>query len=179
MEKQTPSVGKSAMTYGLYLGIVGIVLTVVLFVSDLFLNPSISWASLVITIGLLCWVYIDYKKKAGFLTFGDGFKLGLLVNIISGAITSVFKAIYVGLVDPSIVSKTVEFAIGEAYKKQPNMPDEAVTMIEKMYGFIAGPIGSLVIGIVGALIFGAIISLILAAIFKKEPPVFEATEAIE
>jgi hypothetical protein len=179
MENENTSVGKSALTYGLYLGIVGIVLSIVLFVTDLFLNPVIGYVTIAISIGLLCWVYIDYKKKAGFLTFGDGFKLGFLANLISGTIVAVFKAVYVGFIDPSIVSKTVEFVIEEAYKKQPEMPDEAVAMIEKIYGFIAGPVGSLVVGILASLIFGAIISLILAAIFKKEPSIFEGSEVTE
>ncbi|WP_289054256.1 DUF4199 domain-containing protein [Carboxylicivirga marina] len=181
MENKKTSLANHAMTYGLYLGIVSIVLTVALFMTDLFLNQAVGMALILVSIGLLCWVFLDFRKKhnGGYMTFAEGFKLGLLVNIISGVIAAVFKAIYVAFIDPSIVQKTVDFAIEEAYKQQGDMPDEAVEIVEKMYGFIAGPTGSLIIGIVSALIFGAIISLILAAIFKKEQSMFDRSEIME
>lgn len=181
MENQNSTLTKNATTYGLYLGIVGIVLTVALYMTDLFLNSMVGIGTMVISIALLCWVYVDFRKKynGGVLTFGDGFKLGFIVNVVSGIITSVFKYVYVAFIDTTITQKTVDYAIQEAYKKQPDMPDEAIEMMEKMYGFIAGPVGSLVIGILGTLIVGAIVSLILAAIFKKEPAMFDRSEIME
>lgn len=181
MEKQKSTLSKQSLTYGLYLGLVGIVLTVILYATDLFLNTAAGMGTLVVSIALLCWVYIDFKKNhnGGVLTFGDGFKLGFYVNVISGLIATVFKAIYIAFIDPSTVQKTIDYALQEAYKAQPDMPDEGVQMIEKIYGFIAGPVGTIIAGIVGTLIVAAIISLILAAIFKKEPSIFDGSEIVE
>lgn len=179
MEKQTPSIGKSALTYGLYLGLASIVFTLILYLTEMLGNSALGWISFIISIAILSWAMINFRDKqnGGVLRYGQGVGLGTLSMFFGGILSSIFTFVLYNYIDPGIIDQLVNQALEEAMAK--GTPEAQMEMVEKWTRMFMNPTAMLIMGIIGSPIIGAIISLILAAIFKKEPPVFEAAEATE
>ncbi|MBS2213434.1 DUF4199 domain-containing protein [Carboxylicivirga mesophila] len=179
MENQTPSVGKSAMTYGLYMGLALVVYSLIIYLVGLTGNKAAGWVSYIIIIAMLAFAMMNFRDKVngGYLRYGQGVGLGILTALYGGILSSIFTFILVKYIDPGVIEQIVNQAMEEAMAGGAN--EEALAMAEKMVRMFTSPIAMLLMGIVGSAFIGAIISLILAAIFKKEPPVFEPTEAAE
>ncbi|MCU4154520.1 DUF4199 domain-containing protein [Carboxylicivirga sp. A043] len=176
MENQTPSIGKSALTYGLYLGLALIVYSLIIYLIGLTGNQGASWLSYVIIIGMLAYAMMNYRDKVngGFLKYGQGVGLGTLTAIYGGVLSSVFTFILMKYIDPALIDQIVNKALEDAMAK--GTPEEQLEMVEKMVRMFTSPMAILLMGILGSGIMGAIISLILAAIFKKEPPMFDGSQ---
>jgi len=179
METQKPSVGKSAMTYGLYLGLASIVYALILYLSGMILNKAAGWFSLVISIAILSWALINFRDKlnGGYLRYGQGVGLGTLTMIYAGVLSGIFTFVLYKYIDPSLTEQVVNQAMEEALAK--GTPEAQLEMAEKWTRIFVSPVAMFIWSIMGSAFIGAIISLILAAIFKKEPSIFEGGEFAE
>ncbi len=179
MENQNASVGKSALTYGLYLGLALVVYSLILYLAGLTGNKAAGWVTYLIMIGMLAFTMINYREKVngGFLKYGQGVGLGVLTAVYGGVLSAIFSFILIKFIDPGIVEQIVNQAMEEAMASGAN--EQALEMAEKMVRMFTSPTAILLMGVVGSAFMGAIFSLILAAIFKKEPPMFDGAEITE
>jgi len=179
MENQNPSISKSAVTYGLYMGLALIVYSLIIYLAGLTGNTTVSYLTYLIYIGMLCYAMINYRDKVngGVLAYGQGVGLGTLTMVIGGVLSSIFTFILMKYIDPSLVDQIVNKAMEDAMAK--GTPEAQMEMAEKWIRMFTSPTAILLMGVFGSGIVGAIISLILAAIFKKEPSIFEGTEVVE
>lgn len=179
MENKKLSLTKSAMTYGLYLGLALIIFSLITYVTGLIGNKAVSFLSYVIYIGMIAFAMVNFrgKENGGILKYGQGVGLGTLTSVVGGVLSSIFMFILFKYIDPSLIEHVVNQAMEEALQK--GAPEEHLAEAEKWIRIFTSPTAMLVIGIIGSAFFGLIISLILAAIFKKEPSVFDNIEAEE
>jgi len=179
MEKENPSIFKSAMNYGLYMGLLLIVYSLVIYFAGLTGNTAANYLTYIIYIGMLCYTMLNFRDKVngGVMTYGQGVGLGTFTMVIGGLLSGVFGFILLKYIDPSLVEKIVNITLEEAMAS--GLPDAQIEMTEKITRMAASPIATLLVSVLGGGINGAIISLILAAIFKKEPSIFDGTEVVE
>ncbi len=179
MEKQNPSIFKSAMTYGLYMGLILIVYALVLYFAGLTGNTAAGYFTYLVYIGMLCYTMINFRDKenGGALAYGQGVGLGTFTMVVGGVLSSIFSFILMKYIDPGLMDQLVNKALEDAMAK--GTPEEQLEMVEKMVRMFTNPTAVLLLGIFGSGFIGAIISLILAAIFKKEPSIFDSTEVVE
>lgn len=175
METATPTTTTSsvAVRYGLLTGLVSIIFMFVVFATGQESNQAISWTSLVIPIGGIYLAHKAFRQfNAGFMSYGQGLGIGVLLTLISGILGSIFNYVYRTFVDPDLASRTIE-AMRTKMEAGGNMSDaqidQAVGLASK---FSTGPI-ALAIGIVGSIIMGLLLSLVITAITKNPKPEFE------
>jgi len=175
MQTATPTATTSsvAVRYGLLTGLVASIFMFVTFATGQESNQALSWAGLIIPIGGILLAHKAFKQlNAGFMSYGQGLGIGVLLTLVSGIVGSVFSYAYRTFIDPDLTSRTMEAmrakleASGNASDAQ---IDQAVSMASK---FSTGPI-ALVIGIVSSVIIGLLLSLVIAAITKNPKPEFE------
>ncbi len=174
-----PNVWKNALNWGLIVGIISIILSVVLYVFNLkpinFTNMGILFLlSLIVSVVALVYAVKSYRNNVygGFINFKDAFVFGLLVMIISSIISSLYSFIFLSFIDPdyllSVVEgtrqSTEEFLLGRGMSEE----DVAKAMEKAAEEPIPTPLKSSLQGILSGSIFGAILSLIIAAIMKKK-----------
>lgn len=77
MENQK-SVIKPSLTYGLYLGVVLILFSLIMFLLDIDRESKLMWVSYLIMAGGLFWAMISFRDKinGGFITYGKAFGAG-------------------------------------------------------------------------------------------------------
>jgi hypothetical protein len=171
MEK--PSTARVALKWGIISAIISVVFTIVLYNLDLWKMVWVSiTAGLLITIIILVLACKEFRTlNNGFITFGEGLGLSMLVIAVSSLISNAFNQLYVNVIDAGMKGKITDFQ-EEMYIKQ-GLSQEQIDMAMQQTERFNNPSMQFLFSMLGALLFGFIISLIIAAVMKKNRPVFE------
>lgn len=174
METQTTSVSTTSvgLRYGLLVGLVSVIITFGLNVTQMETSPLKYLTSLVMIAGIIL-AQRDFKQRnAGFMEYGQGVGIGVIASAVIGVISAIFTYIYTAFIDPAIMTRAMEKARADMEAKG-NLSDAQIDQAMAMSAkFTSGPI-LLVFIIVGSIIIGLIISLITSAIIKNTKPEFE------
>ncbi|MGB5554715.1 MAG: DUF4199 domain-containing protein, partial [Flavobacteriaceae bacterium] len=115
-----------------------------------------------IVIGLL-----QFKKaNNGFMTFGQGLKIGVGICLIGGIIGILFNQIMANVIDPDMMNKAMEFQKGQMMETTKLTPEQIDTQMEAMKKFQT-PTMQMMFGLLYVVVSGFIFSLIPALILKK------------
>lgn len=173
-----PNPTKVATKWALIAALTNIVVTYIFEFANLDQNSPIKYLSFVPFVAFLFLAQKEFRDiSGGYMTFGTGFSTGFRYSIFTGLVVGVFIAIYLWILSPDVLEKSIEASRGEMEKR--NMSDadiEKAMGITKMIGPWAAAFG---VAVMDAII-GAIISLIGASIFKKERSPFDiANDAVD
>ena len=174
MENQT-SATNTMLTYGIYLGISSIILSVANYSFGNIYEPHwsvniISYLLIITFIVLGIKFFKDYNN--GFISLGQAVKIGLGIALISGVLSVIYFILFANFIEPDFITNLGEVQEQMMYEKFPDM-DEAIIerQIEMSKKFMSPGIMSALV-LIGSLIAGLIISLIAGLIMKKEETQF-------
>ncbi|MGV8137684.1 MAG: DUF4199 domain-containing protein [Mangrovibacterium sp.] len=169
---------KSAMIYGLYLGIAVVLFSVILYVAGQMLNPAITWISYVIIAAGIYLSQLNYRNKElnGSIRYGTALGFGVAVMLFSGILQTVYTIVIFKL-DPSLLDQ-LRIIQEEALMKQ-GLPEESIETATEMMSKFQSPAVMAFSGLFSVVFIGFIISLITSIFIKKtnEGSAFE--EAME
>lgn len=179
MENQQSSMYKEAMTYGLYLGGVSVLMTALIWATNLievlglFGSSALGFFQLLVLVVLLIFFTKKYRDKAleGKITFGQAYLFGILMVVFSTFLTACFSYILNAFIDPEYAQRTLTMLQDKTYQwmSSRGVADDQIEQVLKGMDAKGAPtpletlISSVSFGFIG----GAIISLISAAIVKK------------
>jgi len=172
METQ-PSLISVALKYGLLTGLISIIYTLFSYLTEtfgsIFLNLFIALA--ITIIGLVLAMREFRKKNGGFMTYGQGLGIGMIVAVTASILSGIFIFLYTSYVDPTITEKIVDSVMDQmgAFGLDDSQLDEAR---DKMLADTT-PFKQLTSALTNGLFGGLILSLIIAAIMKRNRPEFE------
>jgi len=171
MENQVTTRGVG-IQYGVIAGVVMIIYSVILQISDLAFE---TWAGNISYVFLAVLIYLAHKKFLatgdGFMSFGQGLGIGFWVSLVGGVISSVFSFIYFTFIDTSFTEQLVEKTrFGMEEQGMSDTDIDAAMSITEMF---LTPGALAIFGVVFIIIGGFIISLISSAINKKADPKLE------
>jgi hypothetical protein len=161
------SVASVALRFGLILGIVSILVAVIKF--SFMENPMDNdWVNTIINLGLgvagVVFAHKYFKDKGnGYMSYGQGLGIGVLVIGISTILTAIFLFVYFNYIDPSVWEGMFD-QIREKMEAQ-NQQDEAIEMALSITRKMFWPI-VLISGFFWGLIIGLIVSIFTQ---NKEP----------
>ena len=146
--------------------------TLLLYYTGLAVKPGVNLVATVIFIVLLIFALRKYRRlNSGYMTYGDGAVIGIMIGVVESVLHSLLNAVYLGFVDKSILSSLSDQTL-QTLKNNPALNQQQLEMVTKIYqDFVFTPTGMFVIGCFTGIIGGIVIALILAAILKKSPPV--------
>jgi hypothetical protein len=132
-----------------------------------------SWLSIPLFIGAIVYGHSEFKKLGnGFMSFGQGFKIGFFISLVSSLMSSVFMYIYFTFIDDSILRTAREEAIMKM--EDQGVQGEQMEFAMKIMDLTTSAGSLAVFGILGGILMGVIFSLIISAITKKDEPIFGA-----
>jgi Protein of unknown function (DUF4199) len=166
----------SHIVKGAILSAISIVLSVVVYVFNLYEMSWLSWINYAIFIGGLIYGAILYaNQNNNNVTFGNVFAHGFKTTAVVIVITTLFTVLSTKVLFPDMIDKVLEMT-RKQLEKNPQMTDEmieqAVTMTKKF--FLPFAIGG---AIIGTGILGAIGAAIGAGVAKKNPNPFQDNAA--
>jgi len=167
MENQTDS-KNIILNYGLYLGLIGVIIHLILFATGSLLE--FQWInSLVSFVAMVALIIIGIKKfreaNEGFISWGQGVKIGLGITMISAVIALVYTLLFMNFIDPTFQQQAME--LQQQKWLDVGMTEEQIENATAMAEKFQSP------GILSAIILatsaflGFIISAIVAAVMKK------------
>jgi len=159
--------------WGLYLGLISIVLSSIFWATGLFSpgdnNTWVSVVSIVVSLGVLYIAGTELKKASGgILPFGTAFKGLFGVTVISMLFSLVWMVVYTTVLEPGFQQTIVDQSYEKMLEQNPDMPEEQIDMEISMTEKFTSPLAMVLFTAVFGLVFGAIQALIMALVVRKE-----------
>jgi len=163
------------LTYGLYLGLSTIILSVANYSFGNIYKPHwiISILNFVLFIGFIVYGIKVFKElNGGLLRLGEAIKIGIAIAVIGGILSAVYQWIFMTFIEADFMTKMLEVQEQVLYEKFPDM-DEAILekQLEMMQKF-SSPGIVIATNLAVSLFFGFIIALVTGLIMKKEETQF-------
>jgi uncharacterized membrane protein len=163
-----------AIKWGVIVGVIGILITLVVYIVDISLLTSgwVNGVSILISIAIVFYASIDYRKAmGGFMTFGQAFLHAFVLLAISGLLGLAFQYLLFNVVDPEAAAYLAEAQMEASMKMMESFGagGNAEAMDSMAKGFENQyKIGTLAMGYVYLLVLYAIFASIVGAITKKK-----------
>lgn len=172
--ESTPSFWKACLKYGLIMGLVSIVMTMLFYMLDLMFATWIMIPSIVLTLIVLFLLQRSYRDTYlnGYITYGRALGTGMVIFIYAAVIIAIFSYLLYTVIDPELIDKSLSAAAAKLESKgiPESSMDAALSMQEKMLKPWIISLSS----IFNTLLMGFIMSLITSIfITKKGNPLLE------
>ncbi|MGB1309008.1 MAG: DUF4199 domain-containing protein [Oceanihabitans sp.] len=170
MENQVSSPGSFARNYGVVLGLILILISVVMYVTGMQLKGE-QWPMYLYYIIFpvtIIYAISQYKKaNANLLSLSQAIKVGLIIAVISALVFAVYGLIFNYIIDPEFQGQAMEM-VREKMLEAPNMTEELVDQQMVWVEKFSNPILGSAMFIALSAFFGLIYSLIAGLAMKKE-----------
>lgn len=163
-------VKNSALSYGVILGLVSIILSVAFYILGLtdqnMIGGLIGVAALIVIIAL----GISHYKKAngGQLSLSDGLKVGMLIAVIGGILAGLYQILFLTVIEPDFMAQAMEKQREAMINRNPEMTDEQIEQAIEMSKKFSSPGIIFAFGLAWNLFLGFITSLISSLIMKNK-----------
>ncbi|SKB78393.1 DUF4199 domain-containing protein [Maribacter arcticus] len=169
MEENQPKTGKFALNFGLLLGVISIIFAFMLYTVDMHYQGGIPVMSisLALSLAMVIIAMIQFKKaNGGFMTFGQGLKIGVGVCLIGGIIGIIFNQIMATVIDPDMMNKAMEFQKNQLLETTKMTIEQVEAQMELGKPFTT-PTMQMVFGLIFSVVIGFVLSLVPALVLKK------------
>ena len=166
MENPQPTSTKVAFKWTIISLVTSIVFTYVTQFLSVDPNSAIKYIQYLIFAAFLVLAQKEFKDQlGGYLTFGQGFNVGLLYSIFAGLLGAIFVYIYLTYLSPQVFEQSMTAAEQKLQEKGMSSDQiETVMGFTRKYGVILGS----VFAAIGSVILGIIVALISSSVLKKE-----------
>lgn len=170
MEDQQKPTNKTAIQFGIILGIVSVLISVIIYALGMAYDQD--WKTGMIGfLAMSIIIFLGIKKykefNDGFLTLGEAIKTGITIALIGGIISVVYSYLFMNFIEPDFVLNTMAGAEEKMLERNPNLTDEQIEQALSISKKMMSPGVMSAIGIVWSLFLGLIISLVSGLILKK------------
>lgn len=166
--EQKRSVWKETLKYGIILGLVSVVYSVLTYMLDLTFKQWIMWPSLLVSLVVLFLLLRSYRDHVenGFISYGKSVAAGFIMNLYATILTVIYIYLLYSVIDPGLVDKQMAFAEQKMIAK--GVPEGAIDGALEMSAKFMKPWITALTSMFGSLFFGLILSLIVSIFVKKE-----------
>ena len=174
METNATSVTPTSvgLRYGLLTGLISTIISFALNVAHLEQSPA-KWLTLVVLIAGIALAQRFYKQNnAGFMNYGEGMGLAMVLSLVSGAIAAVFSYLYVSFMDTEMIGRILEKTRSDMESKG-GISDEQIDQAMQMTSKFMTPGYMSLFVLFGSLLSGLLIALVVSAVIKNAKPEFE------
>ena len=169
MEKKNTSVVLNALIWGVIIGLISIVYSVILYMLNQTFNRALGYAGIIIMIVGLAIAMKSYRDNIldGMLPFGKAFGFGVLIVVFASLLGSIYTYLLYTVIDPGLQEKILEF-MADKMLESGRVPEAQLDQALEFSKKFMSPTYLTVSGFIFSCLGGTVISLIMAAIFKKE-----------
>src|SRR5687768_1717758 len=104
MNEQNVTVSNTAIRYGLIVGMISVVYSFILAMFDETMNRGLGAVSyLILIVGMVMAFKYFKANNQGYMSYGQGLRIGTLMSLIVGLMASLFMYIYIKFVDSEVM----------------------------------------------------------------------------
>ena len=172
METKPLSPGKFALNYGVILGLIIILISVIMYVTGMQLE-GVQWPIYVFYLIFLVVIFYavhQFKKQNGnFLKLTEAIKIGVLAGVVSALLFGIYTLLFNYVIDPGFMELMMD-STRDKLRENPNMTDEMVESSMEWVETFSSPWMLTAYWLALSAFFGLIYSLVAGLIMKKENP---------
>ena len=169
---KTTSPGKVGLTYGIYLGLILVIIQVVMYVTGMALE-GVQWPIyiyyLIFPVLVILSIHAFKKNNNGYLSLSEALKAGIVTAVISGIIFLIYNLLLVYIIDPGYIELALERA-RENMAEAGNLTEEQMDAGMQWVESLTNPLMGGAIWLAMSALFGLIYSLIGGATMKNDKP---------
>ena len=167
MEQQS-TFWKTAMVYGLYIGIMITLYSVIMYVTGQMQNKILGYLPVILyaVCILLAQTYYRDRDLNGSISYGEAVGFGVSVMLFSGIISALYNLI-IFKIDPSLIEQ-IKMAQEEVYLKSGWSEDKIETTMA-MASKMMTPGWMAIMGLCSSVLMGTIVSLVTSIFVKRQP----------
>jgi len=163
---------QTALRYGLILGLLSVLITLVLYIAGLFTNPSAAAISgllfiLIFTTVVALSIANHRKKQGGYITLGKSLVVGIVTSFIGSLFAAIFSYILYAFIDPDLMEAQLKMS-EEMMENFGFLSDEQIEDAMENARLKSTPFRNS-LNQLWTVCCGGIISLFAGLILKKEP----------
>jgi hypothetical protein len=172
MEEKAISAWKSSLTYGLFLGIALVLISVIYYATGNTFAKSAAWIGWGVTIGGIIIAQLQFRNLlGGVMSYGQALGVGILTMLFASVITGFFTYLLYAVIDPSLQDQA-RLAMEEQMVTRRNLSEEQLDAAMAMASRFDDPAVMFVMNIVGGAFAGLIISLLTSIFTQKKSEEF-------
>lgn len=177
MEEKKVNTLRSAMSFGLMLALVLIVIHLVQYLMDVYKPPMwvniLTYAAIV---GGIVYGTIRFRddELGGYISYGKALGFGVLLSLFASIVYGFYNYLLTAVIDPSYMEGVYRM-LEETYLEMGMDYDQVETMMETVKKFQT-PLMMVFSSVFGFTFMGTVFSLITSIFLKKEEPLFETEE---
>ncbi len=160
------------LRYGVLTGLVSIIISFCLNVSHLEQTPAKWLTMIVLIVGTVLAQKFFRQANDGFMSYGQGLGVGMVLAGVSSVLGAVFSYLYVTVIDPDMTARILEKVRADMEAKGTMTDAQIEQAMHWTAIFTQGPALAGLASVIG-LLTGLLVSLITAAILKNPKPEFE------
>jgi hypothetical protein len=162
------TIRKVGVRYGIYLTLISIIYFVLLQILGQAANQKLGYIGIIFSVVILVLAHNEYKKSNEFMSYGDGFKISLVIIVINSVISSVFTYIYVKFIDNSMLELIRQQQEMQFEKR--GMSEEQIQQAMSFASKFSTPEMIFIFGLFFGVLFGVIVALLVTIFTRKSPP---------
>lgn len=176
--EQKSTFWKSAMIYGLYIGIILTLYSVILYVTGQNTNKSLGYVSFLLYAVCIVMAQIYYRNRElnGAISYGQAVGFAVAAMLFSGIISALYTLI-IFKIDPSLVDQIK--AVQEEAMLKKGMSEEQIDQAMSYASKMMSPGWMSIMSLLSAVFYGTIVSLVSSIFIKKQPSEDAFEEAME
>lgn len=166
-----------ALYYGLITGVALIVLSLILYITNLYMNRPLGYLSMLLLVAGMVYGTFEYRKNYmnGFITYGQAFTLCFLIGLFTAVITAIYTFIFAEFIYPGFTQEILEKARQEMLNSGREMTDEQLEMAMEWTRKFTSPVMMAIMDLVTKVFFSVILALLAALFLKKEDKSLKTT----
>lgn len=166
--EQKSTFWRTAMIYGLYIGVILMLYSVILYVTGQTQNKTLGYLSFILYPVCIILAQINYRDKelGGFISYSQALGFGVAVMFFSGILTALYTIILYSFIDPGLIDQIK--MMQEEAMLQKGMSEDQIEAAMAISGKMFTPGWLSIMGMFGSVLIGTLIALITSIWIKKE-----------
>jgi hypothetical protein len=166
----TVTTKSTGIRFGLILAAISVVYFLITSIMGVDMSVGIQkWAMSIVSIVVFVLAHKYFKENnGGFMTYGEGFKIGLLAGVVSSVISAVFTYVYMKFIDPTMSRVIRDRAV--AQMEEQGQSEEQIEMAMKFVDMFISPEAMALMTVIFGIIGSVVIALLVSIFTRKENP---------
>lgn len=155
-----------ALKWGIIVALSNMLLTILMFFLNINHNSPTAWLSYLVVIAGLFVAMKEYRDDNSVMSFGEAFKLGMQLILVSAVLSSLFFIFYVYFINTNLTEQIL-LQTEEKMRAQ-GQSDE---VIEQSMGYVKmymTPVMMSVMSFISMIIMGAIFSVAMSLFMRRD-----------
>lgn len=171
--EKKPSQFQTTLTWGIILGFVGVIYSLLLYFMGQFQNRTLGFLGIVISIVFIYLGIKAYRDQSlgGFISYGRSLGTGVLISVFAAIISTIFMVILFTSIDPGLIDTILQQSQDKMTERgmSADQIDKALEFSKKLFIPITA-FSALLMNV----FWGLVISLIVSIFTKKEGSPFDS-----